>query len=79
MAQYGLEICETLSEDDLEPPLSEPSYKPVDETYLDELQTRADKARWAECVERNADSLPQEWLNPIMQRLREGGYISVGE
>lgn len=75
--QYGLEVAEVLLPDDLEPPLSEPSYEPVDETYLDELQSEADKQRWAESVERNADSLPQEWVHPILERLQEEGHISV--
>jgi len=79
MAQYGLEIAEVLSPDQLEPPLSEPAYEAVDESYLDELQTRADKERWAECVERNADSLPAEWVNPVLDRLEQEGYVSIGD
>ncbi|QCC57229.1 hypothetical protein [Natrinema thermotolerans] len=77
MAQYGLEIAEVLPPAQLEPPLSEPSYEAVDETYLDELQSRADKQRWAECVERNADSLPAEWVADVMERLEQEGYVSV--
>lgn len=79
MAQYGLEIAEVLLPDELEPPLSEPSYDPVGPEYLDELQTRADKERWAECVERNADRLPASWVNPVMDRLEDEGYVSVGD
>lgn len=59
MALYGLEIAETLFPEDLEPPLQEPSYERVDPEYLDELQNEDDRKRWAECVERNVDSLPQ--------------------
>jgi len=79
MAQYGLEIVETLTGDQLEPPLSEPSYEGVGAEYLDELQTRADKERWLECVQRNADKLPASWVNDVLERAQREGYLSVGD
>lgn len=75
MAQYGLEITETLAPDELEPPLSKPSHEEVGIEYLDELQTDADRKRWAECVERNTQKLPRSWVNEIVDELEDRGYL----
>lgn len=76
MAQYGLSIAETLTDGQLEPPLSEPSYEAVGPDYLDTLE-REDQRRWVECVDRHHDSLPQEWVAPIMDEIRSRGLVSI--
>ena len=77
MAQYGLEIAETLQTDELDPPLSEPSYEQVGPEYIDELQTEADRERWAECVERSVGQVPQSWVNDVVDELERRGYFSI--
>lgn len=77
MAQYGLEIAETLFPEDLEPPLDQPTYEPVGVEYIDELENGGGVERWAECVQRHRDKIDQSWANDVVPELERRGYFSL--
>lgn len=76
MVLYGLEIAETLSPDELEPPVDTPTYDRVGPEYLDSLQLE-DRKLYAEYFDRHRDKLPAGWVAEMGEELRTRGLTSV--
>lgn len=68
MAQYGLEIAETLLPDE-EPP----DYEKVGPGYHRNLKNTQDKEEWVKLVDRHRDKLPQEWVHNVLGPAKNDG------
>jgi predicted transcriptional regulator len=67
MAQYGLEMAETLLPD--EEPSDYEEVKPGYHETLDEYE----REKWVKFVTRHQEKLPQEWAHEVVQAARDDG------